>query len=176
MNRFLLPLMLLVLPACGQNTKQDNTTNCPMQKQHTVQQSHHDIVESHADQAMGFPHDKVRHHFRLLADGGAIEITANDASDKTNTEAIRSHLLHIALMFGNGDRSMPMFVHDGVPPGATTMKLMKTKIQYTHEEMPSGGTVRLKSDDPIALASIHDFLRFQINEHRTKDSLEVATR
>jgi len=171
MNPFLLSLMLLVLPAFGQDAKQDNMADCPMHKQHTAQQSHHEIVESHGDQAMGFPHDKVTHHFRLLADGGAIEITANDARDKTNTEAIRSDLSHIAVMFGNGDFSVPMFVHDGLPPGATTMKLMKAKIRYTYEVMPSGGAVCIKSGDPIALASIHDFLRFQINEHQTKDSL-----
>jgi len=176
MNRFLLSLMFLVLPSFGQDAKQDTMKDCPMHKQHTAQRSHHDIVESHGDQAMGFPRDKVTHHFRLLADGGAIEITANDVSDKTNTEAIRFHLSHIAAMFGNGDFSMPMFIHDGVPPGATTMKLMKTKIQYSYEEMSSGGTVRIKSDDPIALASIHDFLRFQINEHQTKDTLDVTTR
>jgi len=78
-------------------------------------------------------------------------------------------------MFGKGDFSMPMFLHDGVPPSTTTMKLMKKKkIQYTYEEIPSGRTARIKSDDPVALASIHDFLRFQINEHQTKDSLEIA--
>ena len=46
----------------------------------------------------------------------------------------RSHLSHIAQMFANGDFSTPMFTHDGVPPGATTMKLMKSAIHYTYEE------------------------------------------
>jgi len=46
----------------------------------------------------------------------------------------RSHLSHIAQMFANGDFSTPMFMHDGVPPGATTMKLMKSAIHYTYEE------------------------------------------
>jgi TusA-related sulfurtransferase len=54
------------------------------------------------------------------------------------------------------------------------MKLMKSAIRYTYEEMPSGGRIRIKSDDPIGLAAIHDFLRFQIAEHQTGDALEVA--
>jgi len=29
------------------------------------------------DEAMGFPHDRTTHHFRLLPDGGAIEVTVN---------------------------------------------------------------------------------------------------
>jgi hypothetical protein len=69
-----------------------------------------------------------------------------------------------------------MFIHDGVPPGVTTMKLMRSSIRYTYQEMLAGGTVRIKSDDPVAVAAIHDFLRFQIAEHRTGDSPEVAAR
>jgi len=54
------------------------------------------------------------------------------------------------------------------------MKLMKSAIHYTYEEMPSGGRVRIQSDDPIAVAAIHDFVRFQITDHQTGDSLQVA--
>ena len=138
--------------------------------------THEAVVESHGDQAMGFPHDKTTHHFRMATDGGAIEVTAKDPSDKANTTAIRTHLSHIAMTFSDGDFSTPMFIHDGVPPGVTTMKLMKSAIHYKYEEMSTGGKVRIRSDDPIAVAAIHDFLRFQIKEHQTGDSLEVATR
>jgi len=173
MNRFVIAFsLLLALPVLAQESKPDNTMkDCPMHDQHSA---HHAVVESHGDQAMGFPHDKTTHHFRMMSDGGAIEVTVNDPNDKTNTEAIRAHLSHIAMTFGNGDFSTPMFVHDGVPPGVTTMKLMKSAIRYTYEETPSGGRVRIKSDDPIAVAAIHDFLRFQITDHQTGDSLEVA--
>jgi hypothetical protein len=174
MNRLVLSLLLLALPAFAQDTKQDDMKDCPMHGQYSAQ-SHQAVVESHGDQAMGFPHDKTTHHFRMDADGGAIEITVKDSGDKANTTAIRSHLSHIAMMFGNGDFSMPMFVHDSIPPGVTTMKLMKFDIHYTYEEMPIGGQVRIRSDSPVAVAAIHDFLRFQINEHRTGDSLEVVT-
>ena len=141
---------------------------------HDQHAAHRAVVESHGDQAMGFPHDKATHHFRMMSDGGTIEITANDPNDRPNTGAIRSHLTHIAIMFANGDFSTPMFVHDGVPPGVTTMRLIKSAIHYTYEEMPSGGKVRITSDDPIGVAAIHDFLRFQITDHQTGDSLEVA--
>ena len=84
--------------------------------------------------------------------------------------------LHIASAFTNGDFFTPMFIHDGIPPGVTAMKLMKSAIHYSYEEIPSGGRVRFKSDDPVAVGAIHDFLRFQINDHQTGDGLEVATR
>jgi len=177
MNSIALALALLLLgfPIFAQGTKPaDSMKDCPMHAQHMAQRSHHATMESHGDQAMGFPHDKTTHHFRLISDGGAIEVTANDPKDKANIEAIRSHLSHIATMFADGDFSSPMFTHDTVPPGATTMKLMKSAIHYAYVEFPAGGTVRIQSADPIAVACIHDFLRFQIAEHETGDSVEVA--
>jgi hypothetical protein len=170
-----LALLLLGLPISAQEAKPlDSMKDCPMHAQHMAQQSRHAAMESHGDRAMGFPHDKTTHHFRLLSDGGTVEVTANDPNDNANTQAIRSHLSHIAKMFAEGDFSGPMFTHDTVPPGVTTMKLMKSAIHYAYEELPPGGRVRIQSVDPIALASIHDFLRFQIAEHQTGDSVEVA--
>jgi hypothetical protein len=167
-----LSFSLLSSPLLSQEAKPgDSMKDCPMHAQHTAQQAHHAIVESHGDQAMGFPQDKTTHHFRMTSDGGAIEVAVNDPNDKQNTDAIRSHLSHVTMMFGNGDFSIPMFVHDGVPPGVTTMRLMKSAIHYTYEEMPSGGRIRIKSDDPIAVAAIHDFFRFQITDHETGDAL-----
>ena len=136
-----------------------------------VAQSHQATVQSHGDQAMGFAHDKTTHHFRMATDGGAIEATVNDPGDKANTAAIRSHLKQIATMFSNGEFSTPMFIHDSIPPGATTMKLMRAAIHYRYEETPSGARVRIETDDPIAVAAVHDFLRFQITEHQTGDAL-----
>jgi hypothetical protein len=166
--------------ASAQDTKQDTKKddgmqNCPMHQQHSAEASHHAMVEKHGDEAMGFSHMTTAHHFRLAADGGAIEATANDPKDKASMEAIRTHLAHIAVLFANGDFSTPMFIHDGVPPGATTMKLMKSKIRYQYEELASGGRVRIESDDPVAVAAIHDFLRFQITEHQTGDSVEPGS-
>ena len=168
MNRLALCLALLAVSAYGQDKKPDDMKDCPMHAQHTAHQA---VVEHHGDQAMGFPLDKTTHHFRMERDGGAIEVSVNDLNDKANTAAIRSHLAHIATMFGDGNFSAPMFIHDGIPPGVTIMRLLKSGIHYTYEDMAMGGRVRLKSDNPIAVAAIQDFLRFQITEHQTGDSL-----
>jgi hypothetical protein len=169
----ILPLFLVVLANAQDAKKDDAMQSCPMHKQHTTENSHQATVEKHGDQAMGFSHEMTTHHFRLASDGGVIEVTANDRNDKANIEAIRSHLSHIAIMFENGDFSTPMFVHDGIPPGVTTMKILKTHIRYKYEEMASGGRVSIQSGDAIALAAIHDFFRFQISDHQTGDSLAM---
>jgi hypothetical protein len=123
---------------------------------------------------MGFPHDKTTHHFRLRSDGGAIEITANDSNDKTNTAAIRAHLKHVAGLFGQGEFSIPMFIHDTMPPGIETMRLLKAAIHYGFDELPTGARLSIESSDPVAVAAVHDFLRFQISDHQTGDPITVA--
>jgi|ERR1039458_3821463 hypothetical protein len=82
-------------------------------------------------------------NFRLYSDGGAIEVTVNDHEDSQNVQAIRSHLTHIVTMFSNGDFSIPMFVHDQVPPGVPVMKEKHAEISYSFEELPTGGRVRI---------------------------------
>jgi hypothetical protein len=148
--------------------------SCPMHKEPMKEAAQHQAdVEKHGDEAMGFPHDKTSHHFRLYSDGGAIEVTVNDIKDSENVQAIRSHLTHIAAMFSNGEFSLPMFVHDQVPPGVPVMKEKRAEISYIFEELQSGGRVRLKTTNPDALKAIYDFLRFQIEDHHTGDSVDI---
>jgi len=146
-----------------------DTQSCPMHKEHMNGSQHQADVETHGDAAMGFPHDKTTHHFRLLPDGGAVEVTVNDSRDTADLQAIRSHLTHIVTMFSNGDFSIPMFVHSKVPPGITEMKDKRTDISYTFEELPAGGRVRIVTKNRDALNAVHDFLNFQIEDHQTGD-------
>jgi hypothetical protein len=149
--------------------------SCPMHKEHMKEASQHQAdVEKHGDEAMEFPHDKTTHHFRLYSDGGAIEVTVNDSKDSQNLQAIRSHLTHIATMFSNAEFSTPMFVHDRVPPGVPVMKDKHAEISYSFEELPMGGRVRIKTTNPDALKAIHEFLRFQIADHHTGDTTDIA--
>jgi len=61
---------------------------------------------------MGFDQDKTAHHLYLYEEGGAIDIGIKDPSDTKDRDAIRSHLAHIAVMFGLRDFDAPMLVHD----------------------------------------------------------------
>jgi hypothetical protein len=148
--------------------------SCPMHQEHSGKSTHQADVEKNGDQAMGFPHDKTTHHFRLYEDGGAIEVTVNDQKDATNLQAIRSHLTHIAMLFSNGDFAIPMFVHDQVPPGVSVMKEKRAVISYQYEEVAGGARVRIKTADPAALSAIYAFLRFQIEDHHTGDTLKAT--
>lgn len=142
--------------------------------QHTEQNSqHHDEVNKRGNQAMGFSHAKTTHHFRLKENGGVIEVSANDPKDGASRDQIRHHLTRIAELFGKGDFSLPMFTHGEPPPGTAEMTRLREDIKYTFEAMDRGGRVVIVSDSAEAIAAIHRFLRFQIEDHQTGDSIEV---
>ncbi len=125
---------------------------------------------------MGFDQYKTTHHFLLFPDGGAIDVSANEASDLESRDAIRSHLPHIALMFGEGKFSAPMLVHDESVPGTVELSKRKDRVQYTYIETPRGGRVDIVTTDEKALRALYQFLRFQIRDHETGDSMEVGKR
>jgi hypothetical protein len=141
--------------------------------QHHNHQQRVDGVNERGDHAMGFSHEKATHHFRLTADGGAIEVTANDPKDAASQDQIRAHLAHIAKMFKDGDFSAPMFIHGEAPTGVPAMKRLKADITYTFENIEFGGRVRIVSTNVEAVEAIHGFLRYQIKDHQTGDSGEV---
>lgn len=142
-------------------------SDCPMHK--GAGASHIHGVETRGDEGMGFSHEKTTHHFLLSPEGGSIVVTANAASDEDSRNRIRMHLKHVAKAFSEGDFAIPMFVHDTVPPGVTTMKRRREAIEYRFEEVPGGARVRMATRDADALDAIHDFLRFQIADHGTGD-------
>jgi hypothetical protein len=130
-------------------------------------------VNERGDMAMGFDHSKTTHHFRLYRNGGAIGVEAKDAKDARNRVAIRSHLNAIRTMFAQGNFELPMFIHATTPPGINTMKRLRKSILYTYVDTPHGAQVRLSTHDVHALSAIHEFLRFQIKDHQTGDSLAL---
>jgi hypothetical protein len=138
-----------------------------------AQDAHHAEVDKRGDHVMGFSHEKTAHHFRLYKDGGAIEVTANDAADTASRGQIQMHLGHIARLFAAGDFQAPMLTHAINPPGVPVMQRLKSEIKYEYQKTDRGGAVRIKTANPEALKAVHEFLKFQIEEHRTGDALEV---
>jgi hypothetical protein len=138
-----------------------------------AQDQHHDAVNQRGDHVMGFSHEKTTHHFRLFADGGEIEVTANDPKDTESRDQIRAHLPHIAQMFAAGNFNAPMLVHDRTPPGVPVLQKLKDEVSYRYEQIDRGGRVRIRTKNADALQAVHEFLRFQIEEHKTGDATVV---
>ena len=66
-----------------------------------------------------------------------------------------------------------MFAHDTVPSGVPEIKRLQKEIKYTFEESASGGRVVISSAERDAIAAMQNFLRLQIEAHKTGDTTEV---
>ena len=156
--------LVLVLTLAGANAGQQSTSQM------------HPHLNQRGAQVMGFDQDKTAHHFYLYEDGGAIDVSVKDAADKTNLEAIRAHLPHIVTMFKDGNFEAPMLVHGKEVPGTPEMRKVKDTITWKYEESARGGRVTISTTSAEALKAVHAFLRYQITDHKTGDSLDITKR
>jgi hypothetical protein len=138
--------------------------------------AHDQAVKQRGAHVMGFDQDATVHHFRLHTDGGAIDIAVKDPNDTANRAAIRSHLPHITQMFGDGNFEAPMLIHDTDVPGTKTLAALKDRVRFVYVETPGGGRVDIFTTDREALAAVHEFMKFQIRDHGTGDSIAITKR
>ena len=168
MKKTILLLMIMTVPLSAQTT-------CPKHEEHmkaaaakgdakngpAVDARHDTLVASH---------ETTRHSFRLFRDGGAIELRAIDGADQSTIDNVRTHLKDIAAQFKKNDFSTPKFVHGREPDGVAGMQKHHHAIQFRYETVDGGGRIRMTTANADALSSIHDFLKFQVVEHRTGNS------
>jgi len=138
-----------------------------------AQRDHQAMVNEHGDHVMGFSHDKTTHHFELNYDGGLIDVRADDVKDTESRDQIRSHFHHITQMFAEGDFNAPMLVHGTNVPGTATMSRLKDQIHWDLQETPHGARIKITADNKPALEAVHQFLKFQIEDHKTGDCTAV---
>jgi len=155
-----------------------NHADCPLMRadenaksQHDSHGSHDAALDERGERAMGFSQTATVHHFLLRPDGGVIQVEVKDSSDASNRDLVRQHLSHVARAFAAGDFDTPALVHARVPPGADAMRRLKSEIAFAYEETDSGARVLISTKNAEALAAVHAFLRFQIEDHRTGDPL-----
>ncbi|HUR81323.1 MAG TPA: hypothetical protein VM733_11190 [Thermoanaerobaculia bacterium] len=153
-------------------------STCPMHAQHMKAaqadgSAEHGQDVDHRHDTFGMPHTASTHAFRLFEDGGAIELRANASDDAATIDVIRKHLRSIVEEFDAADFKTPAFVHGYPPAGVETMARLRDDIRYEYQPLPAGGRIRMTTKSAEALAAIHDFLRFQVTEHRTKDGGKV---
>lgn len=169
----------VILIAFGLHAQSDKE-RCPMHEQHMKagkkgesradgHAKHGAEVDSRHD-TLGMSHETSTHSFRLFSHGGAIELKASSADDLETVRGIRSHLAEIVAQFEKSDFSTPAFVHGYPPDGVERMAVLGDAISYEYEDLSRGGQVRITTSSPEALEAIHEFLKFQIIEHRTADS------
>jgi len=134
---------------------------------------HQQEMNARGEKAMGFSQTATTHHFILLSDGGYVQATANQKNDTKSVEQIRAHLLDIKKKFAAGDFSAPELTHGKVPPGVAEMQKLHNKIEYNVNFIRGGARLKIASRNPDAVAAIHNFLKFQIEDHGTGDPVKI---
>jgi hypothetical protein len=157
--------LALAVAAAGAGAETPEHAGCPM----AGRADHRAAVDRRHDEVSGTAHEDVVHHFTLAPDGGSIHLEVSGPPERVARDRIREHLRMVARAFGEGDFAMPMLVHDQAPPGIDVMKERKGAIRYRFVPTDKGGEVRISTHDATALAAIHAFLRFQIQDHGTGD-------
>ncbi len=141
--------------------------------QTVTEHDQHAKMDHRGDHVMGFSQEKATHHFELTYDGGSIDVRANDASDTATRDQIRGHFHHIAQMFADGNFNAPMLVHGRDVPGTATITHLKDQLHWELQETPRGARINITADGKPALEAVHEFLRFQIEDHQTGDCTAV---
>jgi hypothetical protein len=139
--------------------------SCP----HMAKEAHAAGVDHRHDETTGMAADTSVHHFDITSGGGVIRLEAAEATDEAGRDQARAHHEHVAQSFAAGDFAMPMFIHGQAPPGAATMARLKESIRYRYEPTDRGGRVTIDTSNREARKAIHEFLRFQMRDHRTQD-------
>ena len=114
---------------------------------------------------MGVDQYTSAHVFEDLPDGGRVVLDREDAGDSGGIATIRLHMRDIATSFRAGDFTKPFQVHAQIVPGTALMQARRAAIAFEVVDRPAGGEVRMRSNDPVAVAAIHEFLAFQRGSH-----------
>jgi hypothetical protein len=143
-------------------------------EEHARQVQREADMKARGSAVMGFDQETTVHHFVLRPDGGAIEVEVKNDEDEQGREQVRAHLRAIAREFAAGEFVRPFATHGEEPSGVAVMKARRGEIKYVFEPTRAGGRVRLVTSDRAARTAIHEFLRYQIREHKTGDALTIA--
>jgi hypothetical protein len=73
-------------------------------------------------------------------------------------------------MFSAGDFNVPMLVHARKDvPGTAVMSMLRDQLHWDLQDTARGAKITITADNQPALVAIHEFLRFQIADHKTGD-------
>jgi len=123
-------------------------------------------MQTRGAHVMGVDQYTSAHVFEDLPDGGRVVLDRDDPADTAAIVTIRAHMRDIATAFRAGDFTKPFAVHAQTVPGTAVMRARRAAISYEQIDRPRGGEVRMRTNDPEAVAAIHEFLAFQRREHR----------
>ena len=124
-----------------------------------------DEVAERGSHVMPFDLEKTLHIFDKTDTGGLQQVIANNASDSEQISLIRQHLADIAAHFAKGDFSGPKTIHGDDMPGVKLLSANASKVQFVYQDLPNGGQITYRSEDPELIGAIHRYFDAQLRDH-----------
>jgi hypothetical protein len=109
-----------------------------------------------------------------VKNGGVIEFSAKDPADSASIAAVQKYLETQKDLFEKGKTEADADVHGKVPDGIPGLKKLRNEITFFAMKTESGAVLRMFTVNEQARQAIQDFVKFQINEHKTGDPLVVS--
>ena len=122
------------------------------------------VAEAGAE-VMPFPLDETTHIFTDTQSGGRQDVVADDPTDVTSIEAIRSHLVEEASKFQTGDFSDPEAIHGSALPGLAALEAGFDQIDVELLETATGAALTYTTQDPELVSAIHLWFEAQTSDH-----------
>lgn len=122
---------------------------------------------------LGVSVEKIVLHFYLVKNGGVIDLTAKDPKDAITVNAIQKYLQNQKELWEKGKESAVTDIHEKPPESAATMRKLRNDITFYAAKTDNGGDLRMFSINEQARVAIQDYMRFEITEHKTGDSVTL---
>jgi len=127
--------------------------------------SRQEVVAEHGARVMPFDLEATTHVFAPDVDGGIQTVVADDPTDDRQVDLVRDHLRAEATSFRRGDFGDPAEVHGHDMPGLDVLDRSAPRLDVTYHDIPAGGEIRYRSDDPTVVRALHDWFAAQVSDH-----------
>ncbi len=124
-----------------------------------------DEVAERGAHVMPFGLEKTLHIFDKTETGGIQQVIAKNAADNEQIALIRQHLRDIAGRFDKGDFSGPKRIHGDDMPGVKTLSEHASEIAFSYRDLPNGGQIDYRSNNPQLIDAIHRYFDAQLSDH-----------
>ena len=122
-------------------------------------------VSARSAKVMPFDLTRTMHMFTPVADGGIQTVIANDPTDTTQIQLIRTHLQKEAKNFAVGNFSDPAAIHGEQMPGLAELRAGAKELRVQYESLPNGARLRFSTTKPGLVAVLHKWFEAQRSDH-----------
>ena len=112
--------------------------------------------------------------FSKTETGGVETVLLDETATDEQIEILRNRLMGNATMQENGLAQDPAQIYGADIPGIDYLSENRDKYETIYTEVPRGGSVEYKSNDPKIIEAIHEWIDYSLRTYRITDSEETV--